>query len=365
MKKNVVLMVSAVLNIVLTATLVIFVFPNQPKPDALPASVGRPSPEAGEGRRVEQALLHAGLSAGESKQLVEALYLQRATGPVAYEYWRPLPQRDASEKIAGLERSARVRASLLAEFGSAAQDDPAFVRTFRPYDREVPALSSAQQVRWQELNLERLKAPAATAMPARLTAGGPGSAAIAAFETAMDPQTRLEYQLRESVLAKMLSATPFDFTEKEFRAVFEVLAAARPDVVAGATASSLNEALSSEAARKSLVEALGTTRYQALLRSFDPSYNLLRRIAEVRGISRDNMDQAYSVLASAKLPEGDPLSAQPPKELDALLGAEAANVYRAFVFSRQAAARGGPPSPMPTGMQGRSMRVSPPVVLGN
>jgi len=363
--KNVVLWSSLCLNCVFAAVLVVYVFPNQLKPDAFEANVGRPSPKAGEGRLIEQALLRAGLSAVDSKQLVEALYLQRASSVVAYEYWRPQTLRDVSEKIALLERSARAREALVAEFGPAAKEDPAFVRSFRPYDREVPALSSAQQVRWQELSLERLKVPAGKAIPVGLTTGGSGSSAIAAFERAMDPQARLEYQMRESVLAKMLSATPFDFTEMEFRSVFEILAATRPDVVAGATTSALNEALSGEAARKRLTEGLGAARYQALLRSLDPSYNLLQRIAKVRGISLDAMDEAYSVLASTKLPEGDPLLAQPPKQLDALLGPEAANVYRAFVFSRQAAARGTPSSQMSTGMPGRSIRVTPPAVLGN
>jgi hypothetical protein len=346
MKKHIALIASAGLNVLLAAALLIYAFaPNSASPGP------------------EQAVHLAGLSAVESRQLVEALYVQRQTTPVAYEYWRSPSARDAGEKIALLERNVRVRAELLREFGPAAQDDPAFARSFRPYDRELPALSSAEQVRLQELNLERLKA-AVSGVPV-LTPISHQASSADAFAQSLEPDARLEYQLRESVLAKALSSTPFDFTEKEFRAVFEILATARPEIIAAATTASLNEVLSSEAAGKSLTEALGAERYEALRRSRDPSFNMLRRIADVRGISREKMDQAYAVLAATKLPEGDPMSARPPKELGALLGAEAPNVYRAFVYSRQAPVRGGPASQVAASVPGRALRVSPPVAYGN
>jgi hypothetical protein len=152
----------------------------------------------------------------------------------------------------------------------------------------------------------------------------------------LNPTDRVEYLLRESVLAKALSGTPLEFTEKEFRDVFSVLAKANPELVMGATSVSLNEAFSTQETKKALTDVLGKERFDALQRARDPSYSLLRRVALTRGISSENIDKAYYLLLGAKPPKGDPALAKPPAELGALLGPQAASdVYRAFVYSRQ------------------------------
>ena len=51
------------------------------------------------------------------------------------------------------------------------------------------------------------------------------------FAQDLRDETLFEYELRESPLARGLSALPFDFTEQHFRESFRTLAAANPEGV--------------------------------------------------------------------------------------------------------------------------------------
>jgi hypothetical protein len=292
------------------------------------------APSADQSGRVVQALHAAGVEAAESKRVIEALVLQAGRQSTPYKYWQSPQIRDLHARIETLERSAQARAALVGMFGAAAQDEPAFANSFRPYDREFPMLTSAQQVRLQEYNLQRLKAQAEGAatglMPVRATTPEDP------LEQVLNPAERFEYLLRESVLANALSSSSFEFSESEFRSVFGILAKADPEMVMGVNPVTLNEALTGDANRKAIVEAIGQERYDALRRARDPSYNLLRRIAQVRRISPEKIEQAYSLLASTKTLQAASAAAKPPEELDQLLGAQAANeVFRAFLYTRQ------------------------------
>jgi hypothetical protein len=356
MKKNVALVVSVGLNVVVAAGMVLMTMGVVSMPGASKAAPTATS--TGEGKLV-QALRAAGLGNDESKQIVESLVTQRETRPATYAYWEARHLRDARDEIEEMERNARIRASLLQMFGPEARTDPAFARSFRPYDREFPMFTSEQQIQLQESNLQRLKAQrdqgSSQAMMAVSRTSPPD-----ALEQVLNPSDRLEYLLRQSVLAKALSATPLEFTEKEFRGVFTVLAKANPEIVMDATSISLNEALSREETKKALNEFLGPERLEALLRARDPSYNLLRRVAQSRGISSENIDKAYRLLLGAKPAKGDPASAKPPAELGALLGPQAAGeVYRAFTYSRQPPGASRSLSQASARLPGRPTHLSP------
>jgi hypothetical protein len=219
--------------------------------------------------------------------------------------------------------------------------------------------TSEQQIQLQEGNLQRLKAQVdqdpSQAMMAVSLVSIPDP-----LEQILNPADRVEYLLRESVLAKALSGTPLEFTEKEFRDIFSVLAKANPEIVMGATSVALNEAFSTQETKQALTEVLGKERFEALQRARDPSYNLLRRIAQARGISNDDIDRAYYLLLSAKAAKGDPAAAKPPAELGTLLGPQAArDVYRAFVYSRQSPSTSRAQSQASARLPGRPFHLSP------
>jgi len=337
MNKNTALWVSGCLNVVFAGCLILTAagaisIPGPSKATAFAAS-------AGQGLKIEQALHTAGLGDVDSKRMVEALILQADTRSTSYEYWVSPQVRELRGQIENLERSARARATLVEMFGPSAKNDPAFANSFRPYHREFPMLTPNQQVQLQEYNLQRLKAQLEGAAAGMMRVRA--NTAEDLLDQLLKPDERFEYLLRESVLAKALSSSSFEFTEPEFRSVFGILAKTSPEMVMGVNPVTLNEALTSEANQKAIVESIGRERYDALRRARDPSYNLLRRIAQARGIPADKIEQAYTLLANSKPPQGDPAAAKPPAELASLLGAQPANeVFRAFQYSRQQSGAG-------------------------
>jgi hypothetical protein len=186
MKKNVALSISVGLNVVLAAFLALHLAAGVSS--SAPSSIASITQQgAGDARQIEQALRTAGFGEFESKQLVEALLLQRATRIASYEYWRSPPVRDAAETIAALERAAQVRAALLAAYGPGAAEDPAFSRSFRPYEREFPKFSSARQLQIGQQALERLKARSGSGAQPGFMPVSRSDAATDALEQALDP----------------------------------------------------------------------------------------------------------------------------------------------------------------------------------
>jgi hypothetical protein len=224
-------------------------------------------------------------------------------------------------------------------------------------------LSSQKQLQLQKHTLQGLKSRLDASSPSGPMPVSRTPSSEDAFENVLDPKERFEYMVRESPLSKALTASPFDYTEKEFRDVFGVIAKTRPESVMVSSTRALSEAMADAAVIEGLTKALGAERYEMLRRARDPSYSLLRRIADLRGISRETIDQAYAVLVSTRPAASgvDPAAvAAPPEALSALLGPDAAaDVHRAFTYSRQAAGPGGPLSQTPTRLPGRPLRVSP------
>lgn len=283
-------------------------------------------------RATEQALRSAGYSDEEARH---GAYLIRAAGPSSaapYEYWKPALAREAAEQISDYQHSEAVRSALVKEYGLQAKADAAFKAAFHPYARELPMLSSDEQMRLQALRVERLKASEGRAFaPAATTKDAPEAVMAGQLES----DKRFEFQLRESVMARALTATGFDFDEREFRDVFRILAGSSPDQLTQSFAA-VGQATRNEATMREVERVLGAARYEQFRRARDPRYALVRRIGVARGINAATIDQVYAILTEGReTPSGVSASRIPgsgkEQKLVALLGKEtAAEVMRAY-----------------------------------
>jgi hypothetical protein len=352
------LKVSIAINVLLTAGLVAaLVLPKLTNSGTvLSASTGKTSSSSGSYslRTVEQALRSAGLNDGGARRGAYLIYAADHSPSGPYEYWKPTLARDASSDIASFQRDEEVRAAVLKEYGEEAKSDTAFDTLFRPYQRELPMLSAEQQLRLQALRVERLKATAARSLPTALP-GNETPELVVGGELQAEP--RFEYDLRESALARSLSALSFDFSEREFREVFRIFAQANPDGVTLPTAM-LGNAAQNPAVSRSLEEALGAERYGLFSRTRDPRYAMLRRVAALRGVDSAKVDQAYTILLKSGFAGQAASKDQVQQELVALVGADsAADIMRAFQGPGQPLVPGRPGAVSGTLSDGRLFRM--------
>jgi hypothetical protein len=339
------LILSAALNVVLVSALAVAVVgPRLSHSGSLRATGMPPAPALSRHdlRATERALQSAGFSSEEARHVVYLMVADSAGEPVPYEYWKPASARDAAERIAHVQRDEVARTTLTRIYGDDAAADSAFAPAFRPYQRELPMLASDQQLRLQSLRVEQLKANGG-----RVTAGPrPPEMIEATFAQDLRDETLFEYQLRESPLARGLSALPFDFTEQEFRESFRALAAANPEGVMG-PAIAMTAMWRDPALFSALRSVLGAERYAQFDRMRDPRYMMLRRIGSMHGASDDKINQAYALMNTS----GASASALEPK-LSGLLGPEAAaDIVRAYDPVLRSA---GPPFSGATMLRGRS-----------
>jgi len=327
------------------------------------AKLGGAAPGA---RAIYDRLIQSGVSEPYAKRAVLAILSADPKPVEPLEYWTPPAKRQVQMLLANFERDDRVRDALLREFGPQAKEDRAFAAVFRPYDRELPTFSADTQVKLQEISLEKVRAA--------LNAGAADSGLsasrlprdIEAVAGLLSDKENYEYVLRESPLATMLAASEFDFTEKEFREVFRIVAKAEPESVMGGTTASVQEALATPTVRDSLTVALGAGRYAQFHRSRDMAYVVLQRLAALKNIPRDKLDQSYEILTAQSAGDGK-ISAtpnlgmvSPPKELETLLGpVNAADVYRIYLRARQMPSFGTTVAPAPdVRIPGHPVRIS-------
>lgn len=259
-----------------------------------------------------------------------ALAAARAATVIAApdEYWRPLPARSAALREADYKSVQAARKLLLQSFGPAAQAQPAFADVFQPYRQRFPFLSADKQMALQQILFETT-AGGAAAFVGPEGAGDPRSARVRAL---LSDEEWAEYQRRESPAALRLANNGFEFTEAEFRAVYDVVAAAPP------TAAGLSPHLASTSA---VEQVLGTDRFLEFKRAQDPLYRWLRSGTARFGITQEVVADAYELIKSAekqasqvgKTPRGAANIAQAraaifaarDRELKARLGAEMFN----------------------------------------
>jgi len=111
----------------------------------------------------------------------------------------------------------------------------------------------------------------------------------------------VEYQLRESPTAQILAATMFDFSEAEFRKVFEIADRHTSSGIIpfGSLIALSGQHQPSDRKMSELKEALGEKRFLEFKRAQDPTFKLLVTIAGANGLQRDVVNQAYEIIDMA------------------------------------------------------------------
>jgi hypothetical protein len=270
-----------------------------------PPSAGVPVAFASNGgvdaAAVRQLLMQQGFSDHETKLVVlgllNAAALDRAAS-VPYEYWRADDARSTASRIEAAEqRGEATRKTLVALYGRAAQDDPVFATAFRPLQERLPFLSSEQQIALRRLQLEQRPAAVQTMggpRPANMT-GPPERASSTAGDAAIrevlaDESTYREYAMRESPLAHRLRSTGVEFTESEYRAVFELM----DGFSAGANPSAF------VAQREGVRKVLGRERALELWAATDPLFQAINQTAQKHGLSESSILGAYEAVVAAQ-----------------------------------------------------------------
>jgi hypothetical protein len=325
--------------------------------DAKPAAATADTDDAAEYRH----WLSLGLTEHEAVQLLLArLEAAAAAGPDAHaaSYWRPAAAAERGAVLAArLDAENAIRARLEAVLGPSAGTLTELTSVYRPLDPELALLSSDEQLAVRRLRLERLAQQ--TAEPRMGAARGPDARATRDDSTELDAlravlpeDLALEVALRDSPLAAQLRGSGVDFSEREFRAAFELLGDA-------ATASDPKGRLESRAA---LARLLGPRRFNRLWSQRDPLAAVVRRVGADLGLSDAAIEQGYAVLNDAQgrlleaaLQGGEPqrlasaaqeIASAERRDLEIALGAEAADsLLAARSDFLAAAARTTPPGP--------------------
>jgi hypothetical protein len=307
--KTAILVVSIVANVALATYLV---SEDVGQPETRTAAEHRPSPDASssvaffsdgemDAAALRRHLVQLGLADRETKPIVLA-YLNAAAFSrdlsAPYEYWRAEDGSNAVSRVEATEKnSEQIRATLLALYGAAAQDDPAFATAFRPLQDRFPFLSSQQQIAVRRLQSERRAAgtqtiaaagPAGSSVPPGRPAAPPQDAQIR--DILRDEATYREYAMRESALAYRLRSAGVAFTESEYRAVFELMheygASANPAAFV--------------AQRDAVRNVLGRERALQLWAATDPLFQSIEQVSQQHGLRESAVLDAYEAVVAAQ-----------------------------------------------------------------
>jgi hypothetical protein len=215
----------------------------------------------------------------------------------AKEYWRSAPEQEQDHGRSVLDAQDRIRSELIASLGPEASGDAVFRQLFRPLDPRYAFLSSAQQLAVQRLRYERdaeLREIAGPVAPPgeRRHVGTDAARAInerylAGLAALLDRATLFEFLLRDSPLAQQLRTSHIALSEREFRAVFEVLWSLED------TATDIDAVL---AARAELKSILGEARFARFWAARDPLYSRVEAAATRHGVNAATVAAIYAVM---------------------------------------------------------------------
>lgn len=205
--------------------------------------------------------------------------LEQAHQP-ASTYWQADPRAEA-RRIADILQAARqARAVLIATFGPAVRENPAFWQLFKPLNDRMPALSSAQQIALFELEQEALVRAASNGSNPQFHEH------LANVQAQLGSEVAQEYALRASPVAEELRRVGAQLTKDDFRDAFAAL-------------SQLSEAISRQqfvATRRALRDRLGSQVFAKLWSGRDPHYPEIQKVSRQFELDDDTALAAYALL---------------------------------------------------------------------
>ena len=252
-----------------------------------------------------EALLGRGLTFEETKPLVLAWLLTESAragrSHDSDEYWRSAYAVAAVEKVRqSAVATDRLRAELIALYGSQASRDPVFAPLFMPLDDRYAFLQSEKQLALQKLQLDRQLKQARSTLPKPAPATLDTSTSARESATAeawqelragLGAEAALDYLYRFSPLADQLRSAKIDLTDAEFRGAFATLlqfetSAADPQTFART--------------REALRTALGDERFTQLWAARDPLFGVIAGAARQQGLAEGAIVAAYAVFNDAQ-----------------------------------------------------------------
>lgn len=280
------LIISGSLNVLLAAALLVGQYSGSSSTDT---SIGVTAATASGGAAEHDPAKLVALARrhGASDQLAYRIALaaaRAATGTaIPAEYWKPAPERAAASREAEYKSTQAARELLLRSFGPAAKDQPAFFDLFQPDRERLPFLSADKQMALQQILFETSNGGLTFARAEK----GTDDERSTRIRALLSEEELAEYQLRESPAAVRLANIGFDFTEQEFRAVYDVLNAGQ-ERPAGVR--------SLRAATPEIERVLGAARFQEFKRAQDPIYRWLRAAAQQFGVTQEAVTAAFELI---------------------------------------------------------------------
>jgi hypothetical protein len=260
--------------------------------------------------------LHAQLSGANVpdelvKRTIVSAIIDRADTDSNREFWRPKLYRDAERRMAQFEAFDSARRTLVEVFGKDAAQDPAFTAVFRPRHIRWHFLSPTSQIAAERVLSSSLRSRLKEGVEAPTPAER--DALDQDLRTAMSADEFHEFQLRESALAEQLTSIEFEFSELEYRKVFDVWsnAMASAPLERRQSLSPLRAGPSDDGVMRQVESILGTERFSLYARGQDPVYKLLKSTSAMYSLGERSAERAYVVIQDAKA-KAMPLIAKSP-----------------------------------------------------
>ena len=210
----------------------------------------------------------------------------------ADEYWKPCNPAARGLSVHADDLRDHARAELTAIYGVQAEADPAFASLFRPLDDRFSFLTPKEQIVVKRLRDEQADHVDCMQPLQRLETAEGASAAAAQVDQrlakTLDESKRLEYELRESPLSQLLRTSGVDFSESEFRSVFETMHDFQ------SLTSPTAEAFVAQ--RDAINEILGRGRATQLWARMDPAFPAIEEAGNDHQLPNDTILAAYEIL---------------------------------------------------------------------
>ncbi|MDK1023101.1 MAG: hypothetical protein QGD92_02590 [Gammaproteobacteria bacterium] len=277
------------------------------------------------------------------------------------QYWQATKPNRKEQVQQELQWASEKRVLLRQLFGDSVEDDPVFEDLFRPFHKTLDFLSSDKQIAlFEKVELNQAQSR---------DMFGPGfireqmedrramqTDMIASIQELLTPEEYFEYELRESREANRMrqTMTGFDYTEQEFRDIFEIRGEFQD------LSQSPFNSMSGPQVREAVMEArddqnrriaeyLGTERFAELKRLQDPVYQSLVAIGDRYDSSERSIITAYEITTEFRTRVNEvrrdqfmsgeerrsqitQLSAESLEEIEVLVGEEAAQSIQNNIF---------------------------------
>jgi hypothetical protein len=253
----------------------------------------------------------AGDRGDEAKRIIAATLLRSASETAPSAYWRPRVLRDGRARLDQFETMDALRKALISVYGESAAEDEAFSSVFAPRRQQWSFMPRATQ--------RAVETVLANDLRDRIQRNAVAESPVERDEldkklrTVMTEQQFHEFQLRESRLADQLTATEFQFTEVEYRNVFDIWSRAIAEAPPQRRQfiSPLRAGVSDDPTMQKIQAALGTERFALYARAQDPIYKLLKATDTLYALKAGTADRAYAVIEEAKA-KASPMLAKGP-----------------------------------------------------